>query len=112
MKQNSSDFTIHVIHPVICITHVNTELVNFGQHTGCPRRKVSILGGHSIGYSKQKVYMCMCPIPNCFWDRAISLYSSKILDKKEILHTVSNMDNYCSSDYRQGMDWILDLLTT
>jgi hypothetical protein len=27
----------------------------------------------------------MCPIPNGFRDRAISLYSSKIVDKKEIL---------------------------
>jgi hypothetical protein len=32
----------------------------------------------------------MCPIPNGFRDRAISLYSSKIVDKKEILRTVSN----------------------
>jgi hypothetical protein len=28
----------------------------------------------------------------------ISLYSSKIVDKKEILRTVSNTDIYCSSD--------------
>jgi hypothetical protein len=28
---------------------------------------------------------------------AISLYSSKIVDKKEILSTVSNTDIYCSS---------------
>jgi hypothetical protein len=27
--------------------------------TGCPRRKVSILGGHSIGHSKQK-FICTC----------------------------------------------------
>jgi hypothetical protein len=32
----------------------------------------------------------MYPIPNGFRDRAISLYSSKIFDKKEILRTVSN----------------------
>jgi hypothetical protein len=51
---------------------------------------VNILGGHSIGRSKQKVYMYMCPIPNGFRGRAISLYSSKIVDKKEILRTVSN----------------------
>jgi hypothetical protein len=30
----------------------------------------------------------MCPIPNSFQDTA--LYSSKIVDKKEILRTVSN----------------------
>jgi hypothetical protein len=32
----------------------------------------------------------MCPIPNSFLDRAISLYSPKTVDKKEILRTVSN----------------------
>jgi hypothetical protein len=30
--------------------------------------------------------------------RVISLYSSKIIDKKEMLHTVSNICIYCSSD--------------
>jgi hypothetical protein len=39
----------------------------------------------------------MCPILNSFRDRAISLYSSKIVDKKELLHTVSNTSIYCSS---------------
>jgi hypothetical protein len=29
---------------------------------------------------------------------AISLHSSKAVDKKEILHTVSNTDIYCSSN--------------
>jgi hypothetical protein len=28
----------------------------------------------------------VCPIPKGFWDRAISLGGSKIVDKKEILH--------------------------
>jgi hypothetical protein len=46
----------------------------------------------------KNVYMYMCPIPNCFRDRNISLYSSKIVDKKEILSTVSNIGIYCSSD--------------
>jgi hypothetical protein len=46
----------------------------------------------------KKVYVYMCPILNSFRDRAISLYSSKIVDKKEILHTVSNAGIYCSSD--------------
>jgi hypothetical protein len=32
----------------------------------------------------------MCPITNGFRDRAISLYSSKIVDKKEKLRIVSN----------------------
>jgi predicted transport protein len=40
----------------------------------------------------------MCPIRNGFVDRDISLYSSKIVDKKEILRTVSNTGMYCSSD--------------
>jgi hypothetical protein len=60
--------------------------------------KVNILGGHSIGHSKQNVYMYMCAIPNGFRDRAIALYSSKIVDKKEILRTVSNTGIYCSTD--------------
>jgi len=44
--------------------------------------------------------MNMCPIPNVFRDRAISMYSRKIVDKKEILRvrTVSNTGIYCSSD--------------
>jgi hypothetical protein len=46
----------------------------------------------------KKVYMHMCPIPNGFRDRAISLYISKIVDKKAILRTVSNTGIYCSSD--------------
>jgi hypothetical protein len=40
----------------------------------------------------------MRPILSRFRDRAISLYSSKIVDKKEILHTVSNAGIYCSSN--------------
>jgi hypothetical protein len=39
--------------------------------------------------------MYMCPIPNGFRDRAISLYSSEIVDKKAILHAVSNIGIYC-----------------
>jgi hypothetical protein len=42
--------------------------------------------------------MYMCPVPNGFRDRAISLYSSKIVDKKEILRTVANTGIYCSID--------------
>jgi hypothetical protein len=34
--------------------------------------------------------MYKCSIPNGFRDKAISLYSSKIVHKKEILRTVSN----------------------
>jgi hypothetical protein len=50
----------------------------------------------SIILSK-KVYVCMCPIPNGFKDRAISLYSFKLLIRK-ILRTVYNIGIYCSSD--------------
>jgi hypothetical protein len=46
----------------------------------------------------KKVYMYLCPIPNGFRDTAVSPYSSKIVDKKEILRTVSNAGIYCSSD--------------
>jgi hypothetical protein len=42
--------------------------------------------------------MHMCPIPNGFRGTAISLYSSKTVDKKETLRTVSNTGIYCSSD--------------
>jgi hypothetical protein len=51
----------------------------------------------SFNLSKD-MYMYMCPIPNSFRDRAISLYSSKIVDEKEILRTLSNTGIYCSSD--------------
>jgi hypothetical protein len=40
----------------------------------------------------------MGTIPNCFGDRNISLYSFKIVDKKEILRAVSNTGIYYSSD--------------
>jgi hypothetical protein len=40
----------------------------------------------------------MSPIPNGFRDIAISLYSPRSVDKKEILRTVSNTGIYCSSD--------------
>jgi hypothetical protein len=52
------------------------------------------MGGYSIDHSKQELYMYMCPIPNTFRDTAISLHSSKTVDKKEILRT----GIYCSRD--------------
>jgi hypothetical protein len=51
----------------------------------------------SVMLSK-KLYIYICPILNSFRNRGISLYSSKIIDKKEILRTVSNTGIYCSSD--------------
>jgi hypothetical protein len=46
----------------------------------------------------KKVYTYMCPIQNGFRHRDISVYSSKIVDKKEILRTVSNTGICCSID--------------
>jgi hypothetical protein len=40
----------------------------------------------------------MRPIPNGFRDKAISMFSSKIVDLKEVLRTVSDNGIYCSSD--------------
>jgi hypothetical protein len=40
----------------------------------------------------------MSSIPDGFQGIAISLYSSKTVDKKEILRTVSDTGIYCSSD--------------
>jgi hypothetical protein len=60
-----------------------------------PKIKVNILGGHSTGHCKQK--KSMYPIPNGFRDRAILLYSSKIVDKKEILRSVSNTGDKVST---------------
>jgi hypothetical protein len=66
---------------------------------GVPRGNVNILGGHSIGHSKQNiVYIYTCPIPNGFRGRVISLHSSKIVDNKQIIRTVSITGIYCSSD--------------
>jgi hypothetical protein len=51
-----------------------------------PGGKANFLGGHDIGHSKHKyvqnIYTYMSPILNGFRDRAISLYSSKIFDKR------------------------------
>jgi hypothetical protein len=38
------------------------------------------------------------PIPKGFRDKALSLHSSKMFDKKAILRAVSNTGIYCSSD--------------
>jgi hypothetical protein len=49
---------------------------------------VSILGPQVSAILSRKVCICMCPIPNGFRDRVMSLYTFKIVDKKEILRTV------------------------
>jgi hypothetical protein len=46
----------------------------------------------------KKCTLYMCPIQNDFQATAISPYSSKIVDKKAILHTVFNTSIYCSTD--------------
>jgi hypothetical protein len=46
-------------------------------------------------FISKKLYIYMCPIPNGFRDRAISLYSSKIVDKKEISPTVTDNISLC-----------------
>jgi hypothetical protein len=48
----------------------------------------------------------MCPIPNGFRNKTGSLYSSEIVDKKNILRTVSNDGIYCSSD-KGGTDYLV-----
>jgi hypothetical protein len=55
---------------------MNTSIYIYEYVQSVPGGKVNILGGHSLGHSKQKVYMQMRPILNGFRDRAISLYSS------------------------------------
>jgi hypothetical protein len=45
-----------------------------------------------------KKCVCTCVLFQTFRDGAVSLNSSKIVDKKEILHTVSNTNIYCLSD--------------
>jgi hypothetical protein len=60
-----------------------------------PGGNFSILKGHSIGHSKQK---STCVLLRTASEIVISLHSSKIVDKKEILRIVSNADIYCSSE--------------
>jgi hypothetical protein len=50
---------------VLCLTNIQ----------GVPGGKVNNLGGHSVGHSKQNLYMNMCLIPNGFRDRGSLLYS-------------------------------------
>jgi hypothetical protein len=71
--ENSILYTLNFIQQKyrLCLyiyTHTRTQDV--------PEEKVNILRGHSIGHSKQKLYMYMCPIPNGVRDRAISPYST------------------------------------
>jgi hypothetical protein len=100
------EMTISFFQPKLCVPPAPTRFnhLSWSIRTDCNNRlftqgdpggKVSILGGHSIGHSKQNE---MYPIPNGFRDRAISLQISKIVDNGEILRTVANTGIYCSSD--------------
>jgi hypothetical protein len=52
---------------------------------GVPGGKVNIWEVIVSVILSKILYMHMCPIPNGFRDRAISLYNSKIVDKKKII---------------------------
>jgi hypothetical protein len=62
-------------------------------YTDCPRWKGHILGGQNISHSKQKIV--------CVLFQTVSeteLFHHTVVDRQEILHTVSNVSIYCSSD--------------
>jgi hypothetical protein len=48
-------------------------------------RACACVSSHSISHSKQKMYVVICPIPNGFQSRAISLYSSLGLASNVVL---------------------------
>jgi hypothetical protein len=54
------------------------------------------MGGHSIGRSKQEIYVYMCPIPNGFQDRAISLHSSlNLVPNIALSHHIAPLPQAC-----------------
>ena len=63
---------------------------------GVPGGNVHILGGHSIGKSKQtkNVYMYTRPIPSGFRNRAISLNGSLDLAPNTVLHSRRTAPRY------------------
>jgi hypothetical protein len=63
---------------------------------GVPRGNISILGGHSIGHYKQKMYMYMYPFPNGFRDRGISLCST--LYRRATRHVLARVAKYIDAD--------------
>jgi hypothetical protein len=77
---------------------VGFNKLNLFRLQNVPGGKVNILGGHSIGHSKQKIVYVHVSYSEPFRGRSFTLYSFKIVDKKEILRTVSNKGIYCSSD--------------
>jgi hypothetical protein len=79
----NSNFLGTVKWPEFCGKHIQ----------GVPGGKVNILGGHSIGHYKKKVYMNMCLIPNGFryLARNIFLFSHSMSNHNSqlTLHTDS-----------------------
>jgi hypothetical protein len=69
-------------------------------YTGVPGGKVNILGGYSIGHSKQKTLYEHVSYSERFPRYSHLNANRKIVDKKEIFRvsTVSNTSIYCSSD--------------
>jgi hypothetical protein len=60
----------------------------FWNYTGVPGGKVNIVGGHSIGHSKQNVCMYVCLIPNSFWDRTMDVMA-RIKERQDALRRVA-----------------------
>jgi hypothetical protein len=58
-----------------------------------PGGKVNIFGCHTVGHSKQKMYMCKCPIPNGFRDASMDVIAlikegqNALRRKTDILNT-------------------------
>jgi hypothetical protein len=81
---------------VVNVRKINssTTTINVRYIQGVPGGNVNILGGHNVGLSKQKIVYLHVPLLNGFRDRAILLYSCKIINK-EILRIVYNIGIYC-----------------
>jgi len=69
---------------------------------------MSIFLVDSIGHSRQKkVYTYMCPITNCFRDRAVSLYRSLNLAPNILLHFRHTAPLYEACESVFGVSWFL-----
>jgi hypothetical protein len=104
MKQSKSAtiqlwnvFSYNVVR-VLCVSRICFGRIRRKHIYSVLEGKVNIPGAHSVIHCKQKRLYVHVSYPNCFQDRDISMYSSKIVDKKEILCTVSKAGIYCSSD--------------
>jgi hypothetical protein len=52
----------------------------------------------NIDHYKYKLYVYVCHIPTAFRDKAVSLYISKLINKRKMLHTICNISTNFSSD--------------